>query len=232
MPAFLKDVSLFQGTGERDEKGQTLEEFLEKYDPYKYKTPCCTTDAVVFSYNTDLIKSVDELSILLVKRRNHPSIGFWGLPGGFIDLEENLDETARRELEEETGVYGITMEQLGTWGNYDRDPRARVITTAYMALVKEAEVKVQAGDDAADALWWKVCLKELDTIKKGEWLCTEYLLQLENKEKKLRTEAVIEKEKKAGIICEQKFYVRKQGQIAADHAAIIVQALLKLKKRL
>ena len=67
-------------------------------------------------------------------------------------MKENLADTARRELEEETGVQGLLLEQVATYGNYDRDPRSRVITTAYMALVDENEVKVRAGDDAADAL--------------------------------------------------------------------------------
>ena len=134
MPAFLKDISAFYGTGEKNENGQTLEEFLENYNPYKYKTPSCTTDAVVLAYEGKQIKSIEELELLLVKRKNHPSIGFWALPGGFVNLEENLDDTARRELEEETGIHRIAMEQIGTWGNCNRDPRVRVITTAYMAL--------------------------------------------------------------------------------------------------
>ena len=125
------------GLEKKNENGQTLEEFLKAYNPYKYKTPSCTADAVVFAYEGEQIKNVEELNLLLVKRKNHPSIGFWALPGGFINLQENLDDTARRELEEETGVQGISMEQIGTWGNYNRDPRARVITTAYMAMVKK-----------------------------------------------------------------------------------------------
>lgn len=232
MPAFLKDISAFYGTGEKNESGQTLEEFLKAYNPYKYKTPSCTADAVVFAYEGEQIKNVEELNLLLVKRKNHPSIGFWALPGGFINLQENLNDTARRELEEETGVQGISMEQIGTWGNYNRDPRARVITTAYMALVKKTEVKVQAGDDAAAALWWEIGLKETEHIEKDGWSQTEYLLQLENKEQERKTTAVVEKKERTGLIREQKLYVKEQGEIAVDHAAIIVQALLILKQRI
>ena len=166
MPSFLEDISAFYGTGEKNAAGQTLEEFLETYDPYRYKNPCCTTDAVVFSAGKELYPDLDGLKVLLVRRSNHPSIGYWALPGGFVNLRENLEVTARRELEEETGVSGIAVEQFACYGDYDRDPRARVITTAYMALVDEDQITVQAGDDAADAAWCTVSLEE--TGKKTE----------------------------------------------------------------
>ena len=81
----------------------------------------------------------------MVKRRNHPSIGWWALPGGFIELHENLEDTARRELTEETGVADLPMEQFAVYGNVTRDPRARIITSAYLSVVDEGQVKMQGG---------------------------------------------------------------------------------------
>ena len=159
MPSFLDDISSFYGTGEKNEKGQTLEEFLKEYDPYQYKNPCATTDMVLFSYAGEK-PDTHALKVLLVCRKNHPSIGYWALPGGFVELYENLEDTARRELEEETGVKGLPVEQFACYGDYQRDPRARVITTAYFSLVNEKEVRVKAGDDAADAAWFTVKLKK------------------------------------------------------------------------
>ncbi len=236
MPAFFKDYSAFYGTGEKNEAGQTLDEFLEAYDPYRYKTPSCTTDAVVFSYEGEFEKNPanlpENLRLLLIRRKNHPSIGFWALPGGFINLKENLDDTARRELEEETKVRGIAMEQIGTWGDFDRDPRARVITTAYMALVKRSEVEVEAGDDAADAVWCDVSLEETARAEESGWIRTTYSLKVENREKGIRTCAVVERKVRTGIIREERYEIKERGRIAADHAAIIVQALGKLKERM
>ena len=194
MPSFLDDISSFYGTGEKNEKGQTLEEFLKEYDPYQYKNPCATTDMVLFSYAGEK-PDTDALKVLLVCRKNHPSIGYWALPGGFVELYENLEDTARRELEEETGVKGLPVEQFACYGDYQRDPRARVITTAYFSLVNEKEVRVKAGDDAADAAWFTVKLKKGESrdvttdaavIKKED-----FSLELENEDRGLKIGAVI-----------------------------------------
>lgn len=233
MPSFLKDISRFRGTGEKNALGETLEEFLENYDPGRYETPSCTTDALIFAHSGRLDASLEGLSILMVKRGNHPSIGAWALPGGFVNMRENLEYTARRELEEETGVRGIVMEQIAAYGDYDRDPRSRVITTAYMALVNKQDVRVRAGDDAADAVWCKVSLNFLETGQEDGQTRNRYELVLENQSRKLCTRAVTEEAVKTdGIIREQKYTVIEQGMTAADHAAIITQALLILKKRL
>ena len=243
MPAFLSNLTKFYGTGEKNEAGQNLEEFLELYDPRKYETPSNTTDAVIFAYEGEKCDSIDGLKVLLVKRSNHPSIGYWALPGGFANMRENLDETARRELEEETGVKGLVMEQLATYGDYDRDPRTRVITTAYMAVVPENAVKVQAGDDAADAVWCEVSLEGI--VEDRDYFsenCEEnnqalekihhYRLHIKNESRGLDTEAKVVQTIRGNLVREEHFQVEKTGEIAVDHSAIIVQALLTLKKRL
>lgn len=239
MASFLKDISNFYGTGEKNAAGQTLEEFLKEYDPYRYKTPSCTTDAVIFAYEGEKCEDAAGLKVLLIKRGNHPSIGFWALPGGFIELEENLEDTARRELMEETGVEGLIMEQLAAYGDYDRDPRARVITTAYMALVRLGDIKVQAGDDAADAMWCEMELGEVPLDerepdeKKEDGKIRIYRLTLKNKERGFETEALVKCVERGagGLIREEKYTVIRRGETASDHAAIIVQGLLRIKER-
>ena len=235
MPSFLDDISSFYGTGEKNEKGQTLEEFLKEYDPYQYKNPCATTDMVLFSYAGEK-PDTDALKVLLVCRKNHPSIGYWALPGGFVELYENLEDTARRELEEETGVKGLPVEQFACYGDYQRDPRARVITTAYFSLVNEKEVRVKAGDDAADTAWFTVKLKKGESrdvttdaavIKKED-----FSLELENEDRGLKIGAVICKEERQGLVRERKYKVKEGGMVAVDHAAIITQALEVVRQRI
>lgn len=232
MPSFLKDISKFYGTGEMNQEGQSLEQFLENYDSHKYETPSCTTDAAVFSYKGKECKSLEDIKILLVKRSNHPSIGFWALPGGFANMRENLSDTARRELFEETGVHNLPMEQFAVYGDYDRDPRTRVITTAYLSLVNEKDVTVKAGDDAADAVWCEVSVE----CEKVEWMKdlmkNTYILRVQNREYGIDTIAVVEERVREGLVREKKFSVIEPGIIACDHAAIIVQAYNILKERI
>lgn len=235
MPSFLDDISSFYGTGEKNEKGQTLEEFLKEYDPYQYKNPCATTDMVLFSYAGEK-PDTDALKVLLVCRKNHPSIGYWALPGGFVELYENLEDTARRELEEETGVKGLPVEQFACYGDYQRDPRARVITTAYFSLVNEKEVRVKAGDDTADAAWFTVKLKKGEskdiTTDAAVIRREDFSLELENEDRGLKIRAVICKEERQGLVRERKYKVKEGGMVAVDHAAILTQALEVIQQRI
>ena len=230
MAVFLKEIEKFYGTKEKNRQGEGLETFLEHYDPRKYETPSCTTDAVIFSITGELLE-VNQLKVLLVRRSNHPSIGFWALPGGFAEMRENLEDTARRELEEETGVKDLPLEQFAVYGDYDRDPRTRVITTAYLSLVNEQDITVRAGDDAADAAWCSLCLKEKE-VHTGEVSRKVWQLHVSNEEKGLDTRAEVEETCREGLIRERKFQVLTGGEIAVDHAAIIVQAMCILADRL
>ncbi len=111
--------------------------------------PSVTVDVVIFTLRND------DLQVLLVKRKVAPYAGRWAIPGGFVRIGERLEAAARRELEEETGVRDVYLEQLYTFGDPKRDPRERVITVAYFALVP-APLAVHAGGDAADARWWSM----------------------------------------------------------------------------
>ncbi|MCF7978709.1 MAG: NUDIX hydrolase [Chromatiaceae bacterium] len=117
---------------------------------YRYPHPAVTTDVVLFTIRDD------RLQLLLIERGNEPFKGSWALPGGFVDIDEDLETCAARELAEETGVKNLYLEQLGTFGKPGRDPRERVISVAYLALAPESRLQVRAGDDAAAAAWFPV----------------------------------------------------------------------------
>lgn len=107
-------------------------------------------DTAVFGFLAGKVK------LLLVNRGNEPFKGKWCLPGGFLDIDEELEDGAARELAEETGLTGIKLEQIHTFGRCGRDPRGRVITVTYMGIVPEEKSKVRAGDDAAKARWFDI----------------------------------------------------------------------------
>lgn len=113
---------------------------------YKYPHPSVTADCVIFGFDGVSIK------VLLIQRGIEPYKGKWAFPGGFMQIDETVEECARRELEEETGLKNASVEQFYTFSDVNRDPRERVITVAHYALVRLSEVK--GGDDAASAQWF------------------------------------------------------------------------------
>jgi 8-oxo-dGTP diphosphatase len=115
---------------------------------YQYPRAALTVDCVVFGLDDG------ELKILLIQRALEPFKGRWALPGGFVRVEETLDAAARRELAEETGLRDVFLEQLYTVGTVDRDPRERVVSVAYYALVKLSDHDAKAATDAAEAQWF------------------------------------------------------------------------------
>ena len=116
---------------------------------YKYPRPSVTTDCVIFGYDTK-----EGLSVLLIKRGIEPFKDHWAFPGGFIKMDEDAETGARRELREETSLETAHIEQFGCFSEVNRDPRERVITIAYYALVKKSEVV--GGDDASEAHWFPI----------------------------------------------------------------------------
>lgn len=226
--AFLEKLDGFYGTGARNKAGQTLEEFLDAYNAKKYDCPSNTTDIVVIRCEEELKSFEQPMEVLLVKRGNHPSIGFWATPGGFVELREDLADGAARELYEETGVKDLPLQQLTTWGDYARDPRWRVITTSFLALV-EGDIPVKAGDDADEALWFQISLREKEKAPGRE----VWELTLSNKEHGICVGAEVERTVSGHrLLPGERFKLLKSDGLAVDHGCLITQALLYLRERL
>ena len=118
---------------------------------YEYPRPALTVDCVIFGLDES-----HQLKVLLIERAHDPYQGKWALPGGFVDMNEGLKAAALRELEEETGVKDVFIEQLYTFGDTDRDPRGRVVSVAYYALVNLEEHPVKPDSDAREVQWFDI----------------------------------------------------------------------------
>lgn len=117
---------------------------------YSYPRPAVTTDCVIFGFDGEM------LQVLLVERGGEPFKGCWAFPGGFLNMDETAEMGAIRELEEETGLKDVFVEQLQAFSKVDRDPRGRTLTIAYYALVNPKGMEVSGRDDAVDARWFDV----------------------------------------------------------------------------
>lgn len=151
-----------------NKNGLTEEEFLKSYNPGNYERPSLTVDMVLFTLDDEEendIKKVPEkkLKVLLIRRKDHPFIGCYAIPGGFVDIKEDIESAVYRELKEETNIDNVYLEQLYTWGEVDRDPRMRVVSTSYMALVNKEDINPKAGDDAEEVEWFDISKKIINS---------------------------------------------------------------------
>ena len=202
---------------ERNAAGLTEAEFLANYNPGDYERPSVTVDMMVLRVKQDF----SCLQILLIKRKDHPFINCFALPGGFINMRESAYEAACRELQEETGLTNIYLEQIYTMSKPDRDPRMRVIDIAYDALLPFGyQANVKAGDDAKDALWFDIDISDNH-------------LRFHNEEKNIHIKYQLEtKTFKNGILTiENKIPVQDGNVLAFDHADIILEELVRLKNK-
>lgn len=201
-----------------NKEGLTEDEFLKQYEPGNYERPSVTVDMVVYRMKADM----SCLQLLLIKRENHPYIDQWALPGGFIEMTESSYEAACRELQEETGLTDVYLEQLYTMSKPERDPRMRVISIAYTALLPYGNAKmIKAGDDAKDAAWFDV------SFGNGK-------LQLKSKEKNTDiTYTLKSKSFTNGLISTKNYIpvVKTEDKLAFDHDQIILESLMRLQNK-
>lgn len=223
----------------RNRAGLTEEEFLDQYDAKKYERPCVTADTLIFTLmegESENFRTLGdkEIKVLLVKRGNHPYMGQWAMPGGFIDMDESIEECAHRELKEETNVGDLYLEQLYTYGNPERDPRYRIISTVYMSLVRSDSIDLKAGDDADDAKWftlgWNVEESSKREIEGGYVFQKIISIKLVHEDIELGAKILKMKTVKNNRIKRCRKILQCDG-IGFDHADIIEYGLERLRNK-
>lgn len=196
----------------RDKNGLTEAEFLAGYDMTKFDRPSLTADNLIFSFENGV-------SLLLIRRKGHPYLGRWALPGGFAEKGESIEESAARELKEETSLTGLEVVPAGFFAYPGRDPRGWVATRSFIADVSGHESEVMADDDAADARFFR-----LKAARNEEKVC----LTLQNGEDTLKAEASVMLKKGLTGRTWEISHLSSDG-LAFDHGKIIIDALLRLE---
>ena len=203
----------------RDKKGLTEAEFLAAYDPSKWERPSVTVD--MFCYCRE------NRSLLMVKRGGHPFIGKWALPGGFLEPDETAEQAVRRELAEETGVNADAIIQLRAFSDPHRDPRTRIVTVAYIAVLDRLP-DARAGDDAADAKWFSLERNVTERTDDGRNVTERGMITLRGEETlEISFETVTQKGR---LTSDPVMKVRQSERIAGDHGTIIAYAAARLQQ--
>jgi 8-oxo-dGTP diphosphatase len=202
------------------------------------------TDVVLFTVRDESIDNprkppARKLQVLMIKRKGEAECGKWALPGGVVANNEDGYAAAYRELEEETNIDNVYIEQLYTWEKHDRDPRAkedpqnRAVSISYMALVDSEKLNVQAGDDAEDAQWFTIESKLVSKTEKPKenGFDMEYLYEvhLANANYDLVGEVIVKRIIEGSIVKTELSY--KESQIAFDHVQILHYALERLRNK-
>ncbi len=198
------------------------EEFLKEYNPRKFDPIAVTTDILLLSVSDKDIGNYRKLtekkfSLLLVKRDTYPYKDMWCLPGGFVKIDEDLDEAANRVLYNETNIKDIYLEQLYTFSDPKRDPRMRVISSSYIALVDKRRLD---GKISSNASWFDIHLIEDD---KG------YFVTLDNGIEEIKF--TVSKTLKEHTTDRYKFKIEKNNKIAFDHPLVIISGIERIKNK-
>ena len=200
--------------------------------------PSVTVDTIIFTVrdlNVDNYRKLPEkkFQVLLGKRAGEPYKDKWSLPGTFVGKEERFEEAVNRCLQEKANIKDIYLEQLYSWGDPQRDPRERVISTSYMGLVDTGDIQIKAGKNVEDIEWFNIKLntiKEKSKEKKdGYYKAEEIEILLENKQEVLKSRVKVVKELVNGnmVIYTQIL----QSDLAFDHAKILIYAIERLKNK-
>lgn len=207
-----------------NKKYNSEEEFLKDYDSDSFEKLSMTVDILIFSVSNeeeDNYRKADKkkMSILLIKRKTYPFIDKWCLPGGFIEIDENLDDAPKRILKKETNIEDIYLEQLYTFGSIDRDPRMRIVSTSYMALVDKDRIDKNISEDAS---WFDIVLREDNEDK--------VTIVLDNGKETIKFS--IKKILREKTTDRYSFEIIENRKLAFDHPLVILSGMERLRNKL
>lgn len=217
------------------------QQFLKEYKLEDYERPSVTNDVIIFTTDDkkeDNSRKVPKkgLQVLLIKRDGYPEKGKWAIPGGFINMDESLDEGAIRKLKEETGIENVYMEQLFSFGDVNRDPRTRVISVGNVALISKDNINYNKKNDVKETKWFWIEKNLISTEEDEKYMVNKYILKLKGEDglDEINYE-ITEKMEKAILRRKIKSYeVLKDSteELAFDHYKIVDYALDRVRNKI
>ncbi|WP_252243906.1 MULTISPECIES: NUDIX domain-containing protein [unclassified Clostridium] len=216
--------------------------FLKNYDVNEFERPSVTNDVIIFTTDDVLEENSRKvprkgMEVLLVKRDDHPSKGKWAIPGGFVKMDESLEEGAIRRLREETGIDNVYIEQLYTFGELERDPRTRVISVGNIALIAKENINFNKTKDTMETKWFWIKKDLIESIRDEKYLINKYILELKSEdceETKISYEITEKIEK--GILRRKvltyNLMNNSNEELAFDHYKILDYALDRVRNKI
>ena len=218
-------------------------EYLKNYDISAFPRPSLTADIAIFAIRPEVETDRNyrrdpalDLSLLLIRRGQFPYKNCWALPGGFVRPDETINETAFRELKEETALSHAFLQPFGMFSEPGRDPRGWIVSQGFLALVDSRDYQLRAGTDAWDAQWFRIGLTQLNSERKFDGqdghISTRYALELTCRSLDIRILARL-KEERSFTNCHESsaLIIEDNGGLAFDHARIIFRAFLSLRQQ-
>ena len=217
------------------------ETFLKEYNPEIYERPSVTNDVIIFTTDDmkeENVRKVPKkgLQVLLIKRDNYPQKGKWAIPGGFVGMDESLEEGAIRKLKDETGIENVYMEQLGTFGEINRDPRTRVISVGNVALISKENIKFNNYNDVKEVKWFWVEKNLIKSEEYEKYRINEYVLKFKSEDEAIQVNyKMTERIEKDILRKKEKTYMilnTSTEELAFDHYKIIDYAVDRIRNKI
>ncbi|CAG9708443.1 MULTISPECIES: NUDIX hydrolase [Clostridium] len=215
------------------------EEFLKDYDSNKFDKPSVTNDLIIFTTENmeeENIRKVPRkgMQVLLVKRDEYPEKGKWAIPGGFVHINESLEDGATRKLKEETGMDNVYMEQLYTFGETNRDSRTRVISIGNIALISKENINYNKSNKNMESMWFWINKKILNKVNSEDYIINIYELSLISEDGNIEIKyEITEKIEKNILKRKNEIYnnILGKDELAFDHYKILDYAIDRIRNK-
>ena len=215
------------------------EEFLKDYDSNKFDKPSVTNDLIIFTTENmeeENIRKVPRkgMQVLLVKRDEYPEKGKWAIPGGFVHINESLEDGATRKLKEETGMDNVYMEQLYTFGETNRDSRTRVISIGNIALISKENINYNKSNKNMESMWFWINKKILNKVNSEDYIINIYELSLISEDGNIEIKyEITEKVEKNILKRKNEIYnnILGKDELAFDHYKILDYAIDRIRNK-